>query len=88
MAAQRARWQRLMAASAVARDEMPDGLRIRFRADAGVAAELAELVATERECCAWASWTVAARADAVVLEIRSQGDGVAVLRSMLTGAPA
>jgi hypothetical protein len=88
MAAQRARWQRLMAASAVARDETPDGLRIRFRADAGVAAELAELVATERECCAWASWTVTARADAVVLEIRSRGDGVAALRSMLTGTPA
>jgi hypothetical protein len=53
-----------------------------------VAAELAELVATERACCAWATWSVAAGGDAVVLEIRSQGDGVAVLRSMLADLPA
>jgi hypothetical protein len=53
-----------------------------------VAAELAELVATERTCCAWATWSVAAGGDAVVLEIRSQGDGVAVLRSMLADLPA
>ena len=49
---------------------------------------LAKLVATERECCPWASLPVAAAADAVALEIRSQGDGVAALRSMLATTPA
>ena len=85
LAAQRERWLRLIAASAVAR-RTPEGLRIRFRADAGVAEELAELLATERECCAWASWTVVAPPTAVVLDVPSHGDGVAALHSMFTEA--
>jgi hypothetical protein len=88
MAAQTERWRSLMAAAAVGRDETPDGLRIRFRPDPGVETELTALVATERECCAWATWTVTADAGAVMLEIRSQGDGVAALRAMLAGASA
>ncbi len=88
LAAQAGRWQRLIAAAAVAREETPAGVRLRFRADAGVAEELEALAATERGCCAWATWTVTTDRDGVVLDVRSSGEGVAVLRSMFTSAPA
>jgi hypothetical protein len=88
MAAQKERWRRLTTAAVVARDKTPDGLRISFREDPGVEAELTALVATERECCAWASWTITPAPGAVVLEIRSQGDGVAALHAMFAGASA
>ena len=55
LAAQRERSGRLIAASALERTERPDGLRIRFGPGRGVADDLRALVATERECCAWAT---------------------------------
>ncbi len=86
LAAQRERWGRLIAASALERTERPDGLRIRFRPGRGVAADLRELVATERDCCAWATWSVTVAGDQVVLDITSTGDGITALHSMFTEA--
>ena len=58
-------------------------MRLRFRADAGVAEELDALAATERGCCAWATWTVTtAPATASSSTSGSSGDGIAALRSM------
>jgi hypothetical protein len=88
LAAQREHWGRLIAASALERTERPDGLRIRFRPDRGVADDLHALVATERECCAWARWSVTVAADQVVLDITSTGDGITALHSMFTEAGA
>ncbi len=87
LAAQAERWQRLIAAAAIAREETPAGVRLRFRADAGVAEELDALAATERGCCAWATWTVTTDRNGVTLDAGSSGDGIAVLRSMFTSAP-
>src|SRR6266478_94198 len=56
LAAQRRRWEQLMARALTARDETPDGLRLSFRPEA--AEELRALVAVETGCCAWAAWTV------------------------------
>src|SRR6185437_12729409 len=77
------RWRRLIAGSGLGRAEAPDGLRLRFRADRGVAAELADLAAAERECCAWAAWWVESGDDGISLVARSTGDGVAALHAML-----
>jgi hypothetical protein len=88
LAAQAGRWQRLIAAAAIAREETPAGVRLRFRAGAGVAAELEALAATERGCCAWATWAVTTDGADVVLDAGSSGAGIAVLRSMFTSAPA
>lgn len=78
----RERWLRLITASGLTRHEIADGLRLRFRADSGVAAELHELVAAERECCAWADWSIDPGAGEVALVIRSTGAGVAALHAM------
>ncbi len=78
----RERWLRLLTASGLARHEIADGLRLRFRADSGVAAELHELVAAERECCAWADWSIDPGAGEVALVIRSTGAGVTALHAM------
>jgi hypothetical protein len=80
LAAQARRWSRLIAGSLTGRTEIADGLRLLFRA--GAADELRALVAVEAECCPWATWRVERVAGSVVLEVRSAGDGAAVLHAM------
>ena len=80
LAAQGRRWQRLMARALTGRAETADGLRLTFRPEAED--ELRVLVAVEAGCCAWAAWTVEPTAGAVVLDVRSAGEGVATLHSM------
>jgi len=79
------RWRRLIARSGLGRDETPDGLRLRFRTDPGAAAELAALAAAERECCAWADWSVEPGDGEIALVVRSSGAGVTALHTMLEG---
>ena len=80
LAAQRRRWQQLMARALTGRAETADGLCLTFRPEAED--ELRALVAVEAGCCAWAAWTVEPTAGAVVLDVRSAGEGVATLHSM------
>jgi hypothetical protein len=84
LAAQRRRWEQLMARALTGREETADGLRLTFRPEAE--AELRALVAVESECCAWAAWTVEPAAGAVVLDVRSAGEGIATVRGMFTAA--
>ena len=80
LAAQRRRWEELMARALTGRAETADGLRLTFRPEAE--AELRALVAVETECCAWAAWTVEPTAGAVVLDVRSADEGVATVHTM------
>jgi hypothetical protein len=82
LAAQARRWQRLIAGTLTDRAEIADGLRLSFRAEA--ADELRALVAVEAECCPWAAWRVERAAGSVVLDVRSPGEGAAVLHAMFT----
>jgi len=84
LASRRARWSRLIAESGVAGETTPDGMRLRFRADPGASAELSALASAERDCCAWAEWSVE-QGDELTLDVRSSGDGVAALHAMFTG---
>ena len=86
LAAQATRWQQLAARAMTERAETPHGLRLTFRPEPGVEAELRELVAVENRCCPWATWAAHAGADHVVLDVASAGDGVAALHGMFTGA--
>jgi hypothetical protein len=82
-------WARLAARAMTGRALTDDVLRVSFRAAAGdgVEDELQRLVAVERECCAWASWTVRADGADVVLEVRSAApEGIAVLHGMFAGS--
>jgi hypothetical protein len=76
------RWGTLRQRAELRQVETPAGKRIYFAAGNGVAEELGALVATERQCCAWASWTVEREGDEVVLEVASSGEGVAAIRGM------
>jgi hypothetical protein len=82
LAAQRRRWEQLMAQALTGRDETPDGLRLSFRPEAED--ELRALVAVETKCCAWATWTVEPAGGTVVLDVRSADEGIATLRGMFT----
>jgi hypothetical protein len=76
------RWTELRRRAERRQAETPAGKRVYFAAEDGVAEELGALVAVERECCAWASWTVERQGDDVVLEIASSGEGVPAIRRM------
>jgi hypothetical protein len=82
LAAQARRWERLIAAALTGRAELADGLRLSFRPEA--ADELRALVAVEAECCPWATWRVERAAGSAVLDVRSPGEGAAVLHAMFT----
>jgi hypothetical protein len=84
--AQSDRWAQLLASAGVERVEIEDGVRVHFRAGAGIEHELRELVAVETECCSWASWTVQPEVGQLILRIRSSGDGIAVIHRMFIGA--
>jgi hypothetical protein len=70
------------------------GIRLVFAAEPGVERELLELTEAERECCAFASWTVTSQNSRVALEVVGKdGDAVPavqgtfnVLRALLTPA--
>jgi hypothetical protein len=76
------RWGRLRdrATAEVAPTEA--GLRLRFRADPGIEAELRELAALERECCSFADWTVTVDRGSVCLDITAEGEAVPAVQSM------
>jgi len=80
LAAQRQRWEQLMARALTGRAETADGLRLSFRPEAED--ELRTLVAVETGCCAWAAWTVEPTAGAIVLDVRSAAEGIAALHAM------
>ncbi len=73
------RWQALAARAFVERIETDRGLRLVFHSETGVEVELHEPAALERDCCAFADWTV----DGAVLEISGHSDeGVAAVKAM------
>jgi len=82
LATQAERWRRLLAEHGAGRVETADGLRLAFRPGVGVEAELGALVEIENRCCAWATWDVAREDDAMVMQARSTGEGVATLHAM------
>jgi hypothetical protein len=86
LATQAERWTKLLTEHGTGRSETPDGLRLAFRSDPGVEAELDALVEVENRCCAWASWKVAREDGEVVMRARSTGEGVATLHAMFVGA--
>jgi hypothetical protein len=85
LAEQAGRWERLAARAMTGRSRTAHGLRIWFSPGPGVEEELHALVAVENECCPWAAWTVETSPARVMLDVRSAGAGVAVLRGMFSG---
>ncbi|HET9893470.1 MAG TPA: hypothetical protein VFQ44_00800 [Streptosporangiaceae bacterium] len=84
LATQGERWRTLTENFGLDRVETAEGLLLRFACHAAVEAELRALVAIESECCSWASWDIQRDEDALVVVVRSSGEGAATLHSMFT----
>ena len=77
------RWQALADRSAGQVSRTETGLRLTFRADQGVANELAELAVLEGECCGFASWSVHEAGDNVVMDVSAVGEvAIGAVQSM------
>jgi len=89
LAERQQRWHTLAARAMLDVLSTDDGLRLRFRPDPGVEAELRELAALERDCCAFADWTVHGDDDAWVMDIRgTSAEAVPAVREMFTSVRA
>jgi len=85
--ARRDRWLRLAECNAVTIAETTRGLRLSFRWSPSLEQELQELAELERECCAFASWTVRRTESTVCLDVEAEGDAVAAVHGMFTTFP-
>jgi hypothetical protein len=68
------RWQALARRGDGHVSRTGDGLQLTFSADPGVAAELEQLAALERDCCRFASWSVTSAGDRLVLDVTADGE--------------
>ena len=66
-------WQALAATSLTAATATPHGVRLTFRPSTPVVHHLADLVAGERRCCAWAEWTLTSTGEETVVEASAAG---------------
>ncbi len=80
-----ARWERLTARTAVERAPTDRGLRLVFGREPGVEEELRELAALERECCAFADWSVSESGGSVVLDVGGSSAGAVVAVQAMFG---
>jgi len=82
---QLAAWTELVRNSCRALTPIERGVEVRFAPEARE--EVERLVATERDCCGWAEWTVIASDDEVVLTASSAEDpGPEVLQGIFASA--
>jgi hypothetical protein len=69
-----ARWQALARHSLLHAARTDRGLRLVFRAGPEAAGELRELVALERDCCAFAVWSLDESGSEFTLDVTGDGD--------------
>ena len=62
-----------------------DRLVLRYPRAPGIPRELEELVAAERECCAFADWHISGEERGMQLEIRADHDGLDAIAALLAG---
>lgn len=77
------RWHALVRRAGLQVLRTDSGLRLTFSAGPGVAAELDELAGLERDCCAFARWSVTSVGDRLVLDVSAEGEvAVAAVQAM------
>lgn len=86
LADRRLRWQALADRAIIDVAPTDYGLRMRFRDEPGVEAELRDLAAFERDCCAFAEWTVGTDDAALAMDVRgTSAESVPVVQEMFAG---
>ncbi|MGW1771919.1 heavy metal-responsive transcriptional regulator [Streptomyces sp. NPDC002104] len=78
-------WQRL-AAKAIRRENIPDGIRLYFPAGAELASEVAALAAAEQSCCAFFDFTLHLTPTALQLEVRAPESAAGMLADLFGAA--
>jgi len=81
-AARGGEWREVVAAALEDRGPIPGGVRLRFVPEAATTHQLVDLVAGERACCGWATWTLTVTDAATVVEVTAPGDGEGALRAL------
>ena len=79
--ARRQRWLDLAGRALVSKAPTPDGVQLRFRPGLEVERGLRQLASLESECCSFATWSVMAGDDGILLEVNSQGEGIASVQA-------
>jgi hypothetical protein len=83
LAQRQRRWHALAGRAIIDLARTGYGLRLRFRDEPGVEAELRQLAALERDCCAFADWAVLADGGAIALDVRGKSaDSVPAVQEM------
>jgi hypothetical protein len=78
------RWRALTARAIRHASPTRRGMRLVFADGPGVAHELDELAALERDCCAFATWTVSRADGQVLLDVSGDSEqAAAAVRAML-----
>lgn len=86
LAERQRRWQVLADRASVDVTSTDYGLRVRFRGEPEIEAELRDFAALERDCCSFADWTVHSDGDASVMDIRgNSAESVAAIQQMFAG---
>lgn len=84
-----ARWAALTGRSLMRAARTERGVRLVFAANPAVADELRSLIALERDCCAFASWSVHEHGAELALDVTGDGpDAVAAVQSWPVPPPA
>jgi hypothetical protein len=83
LADRRERWLQLWRRAAVNAVTPSNGLRLLFHAAPGVKEELRQLAELERDCCAFADWSVQIRGDELVLDVTAPTEeGITAVQAM------
>lgn len=77
-----AAWEAVIGAALREREATPTGVRLTFAPDHAATHTLVDLVAGERDCCGWASWTLTTTGAATVVEATTGGGQAAALQAM------
>ncbi len=80
-------WFAVMAAALRSKTATPMGVRLEFDPDPDAAHTLLDLVASERSCCAWASWSLTSTRHSTSVEVDADESGVPVLHAMFEQTP-
>jgi hypothetical protein len=79
-------WQELMRRGLVSRSEIVDGVRVELQPRRSVLRELERLVAAERACCPFLSFTVEPGAVALVLTVRGPAEAETIVDQLFAGS--
>lgn len=78
----RREWEDLVSEALRSHAPTATGVRLAFSATDDVDRRLGELVELERQCCAFARWTVTSESEELVLRVDGEGDAVTAIQAL------